>query len=131
MILCAVIAATLLLAGTLVAGAAFYLTETDRRLKLGFGGLVAIGCAAAVWCAFYVGYQPSPTVRILGVTSPTTAFQLENGNWVPFEGSGWISNLVIVVSVVAMPLSIPLLIRGIRRRRAGRLRGFPVRQRHG
>lgn len=124
----AIIAATLFLAATFVAGAVFCLSESSRRLQVAFGGLVAIGCAAAIWCAFYVEYQPNPTLRILGVPLPTTAFQLENGKWVPFEGPGWILHLVAVTSVVAKPLSIRVIVRGIRRRRAKRLRGFPVPQ---
>src|SRR5215213_2031210 len=114
----AIVAVTLLLGGTLIAGVRFCFSEPSRRLRLAFGGLTVVGCGAAVWCAFFVWYQPRPTLRIRGVPLPTQVLQLENGNWMPFEGPGWMLNLVIVTSLVAMPLSLPVIIRGIRRHRA-------------
>jgi hypothetical protein len=35
--------------------------------------------------------------------------------WVPFEGPGWLLNLLIVSSLVPMPLSIALIVRGTAR----------------
>ena len=129
MVWLAVVVAALLLGGTLVAGVACCASEPSRRLKLAFAGLVAAGGAAAVWCAFHVEYRRTPTLRIIGVPLPSRALQLERGEWVPFEGPGWMLNLVVVTSAVAMPLSLALIARAVRRRRTERRPGFPIVQR--
>jgi hypothetical protein len=129
-ILLGIIVATLLLGGTLVAGLIFCFSEpTGLSFRLAFVVLIVIGGAVAVWCAFFVWYQPRATLRIRGVPLPSQVLQLENGDWVPFEGPLWLANLVIVTSLVAMPLSLPLIVRGvrgIRRRRRDRQPGFPI-----
>jgi hypothetical protein len=121
MILFAALTITIALGATLVAGFACSLTEPSRRLRLAFYALLLVGLAAAWWGAFFVEYRASPTLRFIGVPVPISVLQLENGNWVPFEGGpGLPMDFVLVPSLVTMPASIPMIARGRRRRRAGR-----------
>ena len=126
MIFLALLAVTFALAASLVAGFNYWLSEPDRRLRLAFPVVVVLGLAIAWWCAFHVWYQPKATLRVRGVPLPSQMLQLERGDWVPFEGPGWMFNLAIVTSIVAMPLSITLIVRGRRRQRDARQRGFEV-----
>lgn len=127
MVLMALFGLALLLASTLAAGVIACLSEPNRKLRLSHAGLVAAGCVAAVWCTFFLEYQPNPTLRIVGFPLPVAVFRLQNGQWFDFVGGpGWLIDLIVVPSLVAMPLSLVLLVRAIRRRNAERRRGFPV-----
>ena len=127
MAMMAIFALALLLVATLVAGLVSCRSEPNRRLRLAFGGLVAVGCAAAVWCTFFLQYQPSPTLRVAGFPFPVAVFQLRNGQWSDYVGGpGLFLDPVVVPSIIALPLSLVLLVRAIRRRQSERRRGFPV-----
>jgi len=127
MILFAILTLTFLMGATLVAGLICCLDEQDRRLKRAFAALFVVGCITGVWCTFFFEYQPSAGLRILGFPMPVMIFKLQNGNWVDYVGGPLMFvNLIIVPALIAMPLSLALFIRRIRRRNAERTRGFPV-----
>ena len=127
MALLGVLVLALLLFATLVAGFVSCLHEPSGKLRLSFSALLVAGIAAAVWCTFYLEYQPSPTLRIVGFPVPIAVFELRNGQWSDYVGGpGLFVDLVAVPALVAMPLSLVLLVRAIRRRNAGRPRGFPI-----
>lgn len=127
MILLAIVGLSLLLVATLVAGFVSCLHEPSGKLRLSFSALLVAGIAAAVWCTFYVEYQPSPTLRISGFPVPVAVFELRNGQWTDYVGGpGLFIDLIVVPSFVALPLSMVLLVRATRRRNSGGRRGFPI-----
>ena len=119
------------LGGTLVAGMRFWFVETSRKLRIMFAALLVAGCVAAVWCTFFLEYQPSPTLRLRGFPVPLTVFRLQNGNWVNLPGMiipSAIVDLVAVPSLTALPISLLLIVRAVRRHKSARRRGFAVIQ---
>jgi hypothetical protein len=96
------------------------LHEPSAKLRISFAALVVAGCAAVAWCTFHLEYQPSPTLRVLGFPAPVAIFELRNGQWSDYVGGpGLFIDLIVVPSLVAMPLSLVLLVRAVRRRTAG------------
>lgn len=122
----AMLAIVMLLGGILVWSIRCCVYETSRRLQIGFVAVLVAGCAVAMWSTFFFKYQPNPSYRIEGFPIPVVVFHLENGNWVDFVGPGWIMNFILVPSLVAMPVSVTLIVRAVRRRNFERRRGFPV-----
>src|SRR5688572_27404992 len=96
-ILFAIVALSLLLASTLVAGFVSCLYEPSQKLRLAFAALCVAGVAAAVWCTFFLEYQPSPTLRVVGFPVPVVVFELRNGQWSDYVGGpGLFVDLIVV-----------------------------------
>jgi hypothetical protein len=127
MVLATVYVLTLALAGIVLAGISYMPAETNATVRRGFFILFAIGCVTAVWCTFFLEYQPRPTLRIRGFPLPVAVFELQNGQWIDFVGGpGLFVDLVVIPCLICLPLSLMLIVRGVRSDRAERQRGFPL-----
>ena len=127
MVLATIYVLTLSLAGTLLVGISYIPAETSLTVRRWFFALFATGCVAAIWCTFFLQYQLRPTVRIRGFPIPVAILELQNDRWVPFDsGLGVVIDLVAIPCLICLPLSITLIVRGIRRTRAESQRGFPI-----
>jgi hypothetical protein len=118
-VLLLLVSATLALLAILVGGIGSAVSEPDKRFKVVLALLLPLGCVTAVWCTFFCEYQPSLMWRIQGFPMPVLVLHLENGNWVDYVGGpGIIVDFIVVTSVVALPATVPLILRFWRRRRS-------------
>jgi ABC-type xylose transport system permease subunit len=116
-----------LLGATVLIAAVYSIHEPDVRLRAAFWLVLGAGGAVGVWCTFWLQYQPSPTMRITGFPFSIETLALSNGQWVPYPApSAVVVDLIVVPSALTLPMSLVMIVRGDRRRKAERRRGFAV-----
>ena len=116
-------AVILALVATLIGGIGCAPSEPNWRLRLGLAVVIVVGCLAAVWCTFFCSYQFGTQHRIEGFPVPVQLLHLEHGAWRGSVGdSGIFIDLVAVPSIIALPVTIPLMLRYWRRLRSKKRR---------
>jgi hypothetical protein len=101
-------------------------TKAGGRWSAAFVALLLVGIGLGVWLGFFFEYPIGKFYRIIGFPFPVGLFHLEGGAWVDFISDAAIfiavADVIVVASVAALPVSLPLMLRGWsqsrRRRRA-------------
>ncbi len=67
---------------------AFGRSHTGTAWWVVFWALLLAGIATGIWAGFYLEYQFSPTVKLIGFPLPVVGFRLESGHWVDYITEG-------------------------------------------
>jgi hypothetical protein len=84
--------------------------QASRPRWLVFLGLMIVGLALGVWCAFYFEYRAGGHDRIRSFPLPVVFFHLEDGRWVDFpvpQFQAWaaiFTNILTMAAVVTLPV---------------------------
>ena len=83
-----------------------------RKLRRRFFVLAPLGAAAAVCCTFFCHYQPAASWQVFGFPLPVAIWHWERGKWVDYVGGpAWVINLIVVTSIIALPATLPMMLR--------------------
>lgn len=90
--------------------------DPDVRLRWAFWMVLLAGCVGGYYCTFYIHYQPNEAFQFHGFPLPTVVLHLENNAWIDYVADhNAIMDLLLVPTLLALPVSIPLILRWRRR----------------
>lgn len=106
---------------------AFQRDHAGSAWRVLFWGLLLAGMATGVWAGFFLEYQLSRTLKVIGFPIPLVVFHLESGNWVDYVTDGPVmilkaaSNLMFSALCLVLPVWAAFFASRFlrRRRRAG------------
>jgi hypothetical protein len=83
----------------------------NRRGRVWWGSLILLliaGAGAGIYCTFFLEYQPTETLKIIGFPLALGVFRLEEGEWIDYVSRAMLLAIAYDVLVVMLAAVLPL-----------------------